>query len=211
MPEEIELKLRLNLADVPRLKRSQAIRKFLLGKPRTRKLTSIYYDTPDLELMHAAVSLRVRHMSGKWYQSVKTAGMADAGLHSRLEWEDILKQGKPDFEKICSIDAADIVSLFSDPALQAKLSPIFSTAVKRTEWQLNIDQSNLELALDIGHVVISGEEVATICELEIELKSGNPEDIQVFAALLKRQFPLREENVSKAQLGYKFYRQLHKN
>lgn len=207
MPEEIELKLRLSQADALRIKRSQSIRQYLVDKPRTRKLTSIYYDTPDLRLMHAAVSLRVRHMSGKWYQSVKTSGVADAGLHSRLEWEDMLKRGNPDFGNICNINATDIASLFSEPALQANLSPIFSTVVKRTEWQLKIHQSKLELALDIGHVVIRDEEVAEICELEIELKSGDPADILALATLLKRQFPLQEENVSKAQLGYKLYRQ----
>ncbi|MDP2247769.1 MAG: CYTH domain-containing protein [Nitrosomonadales bacterium] len=211
MPEEIELKLRLNPIDIVRLKRSHLVRQHLVGKPRTRKLVSIYYDTPTLQLMRAAISLRIRHMSGKWYQSVKTTGTAVAGLHSRLEWEDILKQGKPDFMKISQIDVPEIASLFANQAMQNLLAPIFNTEVKRTEWQLKLRHSSLELALDVGHVVINGKKLADICELEIELKSGSMEDIHTLATQLQQRFALDGENTSKAQLGYVLYQDLNKN
>lgn len=211
MPEEIELKLRLNAADIPRLKRSQVIRQYLMGKPLSRKLTSIYYDTPELDLLKAEVSVRVRRMSGRWFQSIKTAGHAQDGLHARLEWEDLLEVGAPDFEKMRSIDQVDIANLLSKPHLQAALKPIFSTVVTRTEWQLQLAQSHLELALDIGHVVIEGENVEDICELEIELKSGQASAITAFADQLRTRFALVEENVSKAQVGYRTYLQRHKN
>jgi triphosphatase len=211
MPEEIELKLCLNAADIPRLKRSQVIRQYLMDKPLTRKLTSIYYDTPSLDLLKAGVSVRVRRMSGQWFQSIKTAGQAQNGLHARHEWEDLLEVGAPDFEKMRSIDQADIASLLSKPQLQTALKPIFSTIVRRTEWQLQVAQSYLELALDIGHVVIEGKNVEGICELEIELKSGHASAIKQFADPLKTEFALVEENVSKAQLGYRAHLKHHKN
>lgn len=205
MPEEIELKLRLNAADIPDLKRSPVIQQHLIGKPLSRELTSIYYDTPKLDLLNAEVSVRVRHMSGRWFQSIKTAGQAHGGLHARLEWEDLLDAGAPDFEKMRCIDRADIANLLSNPQLQIALKPIFSTVVMRTEWQLQLEQSQLELALDIGHVVIDGANVEDICELEIELKSGNASAIKLFADQLRTKFALVEENVSKAQLGYRAY------
>lgn len=211
MPEEIELKLRLNAADMPRLKRSQVIRQHLIDKPASRKLTSIYYDTPDLDLLKAKVSVRVRRMTGRWFQSIKTAGHAQNGLHARLEWEDLLEIGAPDFEKMRSIDQPDIATLLSNTGLQAALKPIFSTVVTRTEWQLQVAQSHLELALDIGHVVIEGEKLEDICELEIELKSGQAADITKFAEQLRARFVLVEENVSKAQVGYRAYLRRHKN
>lgn len=211
MSEEIELKLRLNAADIPDLKRSQVIQQHLIGKPLSRELTSIYYDTPELDLLKAEVSVRVRHMFGRWFQSVKTAGQAHDGLHARLEWEDLLDTGTPDFEKMRCIDNVDIANLLSNPQLQVALKPIFSTAVMRTEWQLQVAQSQLELALDIGHLVIDGENIEDICELEIELKSGNASAIKPFADQLRTKFALVEENVSKAQLGYFAYLQRHKN
>lgn len=211
MPEEIELKLRIDAADIPRLKRSALVRQHMLGKAKTRKLTSIYYDTPTLALLHSKVSVRVRRMSGRWFQSIKTSGQATDGLHARLEWEDLLQTGAPDFEKMRTIDHADIAELLSKPSLQTSLQPIFSTVVKRTEWQIQWKQAYLELALDIGHVVIDNENAAEICELEIELKSGDADAIQEFFEQLKSGFKLTKENTSKAQLGYGLYLQLHKN
>lgn len=211
MPEEIELKLRLNAADIPRLMHSEIIQQHLISKPTSQELTSIYYDTPELDLLKAEVSVRVRHMSGRWFQSIKTAGQAHDGLHARLEWEDLLDADKPDFEKMRCIDNANIAKLLSNQQLQAALEPIFSTVVMRTEWQLHQAQSQLELALDIGHVEIDGENVEDICELEIELKSGHPSAITEFADQLRTEFPLVEENVSKAQLGYHAHLKRHKN
>ncbi len=211
MPEEIELKLRIDAKDIPRLKRSALVRQHLVGKPQTRKLTSIYYDTPTLALLQSNISVRVRRMSGRWFQSIKTSGQATEGLHARLEWEDLLQTGAPDFEKMRIIDHDGIRALLCSPALQASLHPIFSTMVKRTEWQIQWKQKHLELALDIGHVVIDNENTAEICELEIELKTGDTDAIQEFFEQLQSGFKLTKENISKAQLGYSLYLQRHKN
>src|SRR5687768_9207728 len=85
MPNEVELKLRIRAADVPRLRHHLAVRQALVGKPVTRRLTSIYYDTPTLALLDTDLSLRVRRMSGGWFQAVKGAGHSLAGLHQRME------------------------------------------------------------------------------------------------------------------------------
>jgi triphosphatase len=207
MPEEIELKLRINAKDIPRLKRSPLVRQHVVGKPQTRKLTSIYYDTPSLALLRSKVSVRVRRMSGRWFQSIKTSGQATDGLHSRLEWEDLLQSGHPNFDKMQAIDHVGIRQLLTDSSMQASLQPIFSTVVKRTEWQIQWQQTHLELALDIGHVVIANTEVTEICELEIELKSGDADAIQAFAKHLQSEFKLTKENSSKAELGYSLYLQ----
>lgn len=46
MPDEIELKLRIDRRHAARLRRHPAILAATTGKPVTRKLTSIYFDTP---------------------------------------------------------------------------------------------------------------------------------------------------------------------
>lgn len=202
MPSEIELKLRIAAADIPRLRRHALVRASCLGRPMTRKLTSIYYDTPQLALAKAGVSLRVRRMSGGWFQSIKTAGKASGGLHDRQEWEDLLQRGAPDFGKIHD---PWLQTIFDDPALRAALRPIFSTVVRRTEWQLATDTGQIEMALDVGHLVIDGVARADICELELELKQGPASQLFDFASALQRTIPLYTENTSKAELGYAFY------
>jgi triphosphatase len=203
MANEIELKLRIRAADLPRLRQHPAVKQVLVGKPITRRLASIYYDTPQLALLDADLSLRVRRMSGGWFQAVKGAGHSLAGLHQRMEWEDIIAHGEPDFSKI--IDPA-LTRVFDNPDLRAALRPIFTTDVRRTEWQLQLaDGSDIEMALDLGDLIVD-ENREPICEVELELKSGAPLRLFEFALTLLDDIPLWIENVSKAQRGYAHYR-----
>lgn len=208
MPNEIELKLRIATADVPRLRRHPALKQYLAGKPVTRRLISIYYDTPDLKLLDAAISLRVRRMSGGWFQAVKGAGYALGGLHQRMEWEDIIAKGEPDFTKITEPFLARI---FADQALRDALKPIFITDVQRTEWQLQYeDGSAVEVALDLGELqpgeLQAGKKREPISEVELELKHGRASHLFDLALALQADIPLHIENVSKAQRGYAYYR-----
>ena len=208
MPNEIELKLRIASADVPHLRHHPAILASLSEKPVTRKLTSIYYDTPQLALLDAGISLRVRRMSGGWFQAVKAAGHSLSGLHQRMEWEDIIAFGHPDFSKIT---APELTKIFDDRVLRAALAPIFSTVVHRTEWQLAWENGDrIELALDLGNLVI-GDPSSTgkserISEIELELKGGNTGRLFELARELQQDIPLTLENISKAQRGYAHYR-----
>jgi len=203
MPDEVELKLRIDPADAARLRRHPAVLTALDGKPVTRKLTSIYYDTPDLQLLDAGVSLRVRRMSGGWFQAVKAKGKALAGLHQRMEWEDIIAAGHPDFSKI--IDPA-LTRIFDNDALRNALAPIFITEVRRTEWQLAMpDGSRIEMALDLGQLQVQGK-TEPISEVELELKHGDAGRLFDLALELQAGIPLHIENVSKAQRGYMHYR-----
>ena len=203
MPNEIELKLRIDPAHAPQLRRHPAILAYLVSKPVTRKLTSIYYDTPDLQLLDAGISLRVRRMSGGWFQAVKAKGNALAGLHQRMEWEDIIAAGHPDFSKITE---PALIRIFDHDNLRHALAPIFVTEVRRTEWQLLMpDGSQIEMALDLGELKVH-DKTETIEEIELELKHGEPLQLFELALALQSKIPLHIENISKAQRGYSYYR-----
>lgn len=204
MPTEIELKLRIAATDIAKLKRHPAITSLLSEKPKTRRLVSIYYDTPQLALLDQHISLRVRRMSGGWFQAVKSGGGSLAGLHQRMEWEDIVASAQPDFTKITD---PTLEQLFASEELRAALKPIFTTDMQRTEWQLIYpDATHIELALDVGHVIIDNEKRDVICEIELEIKSGHHARLFELALELQKTIPLELENVSKAQRGYAFYR-----
>lgn len=203
MANEVELKLRIETADLQRLRQHPAVRHALVGKPVTRRLISIYYDTPELALLDAGISLRVRRMSGGWFQAVKGAGHSLAGLHQRMEWEDIIAHGEPDFSKITE---PALTRIFDDPALRAALHPIFTTDVRRTEWQLvPAEGSEIEMALDLGNLIVD-EAREPISEVELELKAGQAFRLFEFALSLLDKVPLWIENISKAQRGYAHYR-----
>jgi len=184
-----------------------------VGKGITRRLTSIYFDTPDLKLLDATISLRVRRMSGGWFQAVKGAGHSLAGLHQRMEWEDIIASGEPDFTKITEPGLAKI---FARQSLRDALRPIFITDVQRTAWQLEyVDGSAVEVALDLGELqpgelqlgeLQTGKKTEPIQEVELELKHGKAAHLFKLALALQADIPLHIENISKAQRGYAYYR-----
>jgi len=202
MANEIELKLAIAPADIPLLKRHPLLAA-ASAKPVTRKLLSIYYDTPQLTLHDLRTSLRVRRMSGQWFQAVKSAGSSLAGLHQRLEWEDIIAFDHPDFSKITE---PALTRIFDDETLRQALAPIFRTEVHRTEWLLDFDNGDqVEVALDVGHLVVVDVR-EPICEIELELKAGAPGRLFELALALQQSVPVTLENVSKAQRGYAHYR-----
>ena len=208
MANEIELKLRINEPDAGRLNQHPAITEHLIGEPWTRQLTSTYYDTPEFTLLDSGLNLRVRSMSGGFFQAIKSTGKSIGGLHERLEWEDLLAKNEPDFSKITE---PHLANLFSDQSLKSALRPIFMVDVIRTDWQLQYaDGSKIEASVDIGHLKIhkqeSWEVIRPIHELEIELKQGKTAHLFELALALQQDIPLSIENGSKAQMGYDYLR-----
>lgn len=203
MPNEIELKLRISARDEKNLKHHPAIRQRLVGKPLSRKLVSIYYDTPDLQLLDAGLNLRVRSMSGGWFQAIKSSGHSVAGLHQRLEWEDLLSKNEPDFSKLTD---PHLINIFAEGKLRSALRPIFIVDVMRTDWHLNYpDGTEIEVSLDLGELRID-QLTEPIEEIELELKQGNSDHLFELALDLQADIPLMIENISKAQRGYAYLR-----
>jgi len=203
MTKEVELKLSILAEDIDHLKHHSAIKKALIGKSKTRTLLSTYFDTPQLTLFDCNITLRIRRVSGLWIQTIKSIERSSSGLHQRIECEDITMSGHPDFGKITD---PILGKIFDDKLLQTSLRPIFSTKVRRTEWQLGFDSgAKIELSLDLGELIVK-EKREPISEIELELKNGNTGCLFEFALNLMQSMPLCLEPISKSQRGYDYYR-----
>jgi triphosphatase len=202
MPTETELKLRLPADCVARLQRSPLLKSSSISRPVTQKLYSVYYDTPAFDLKRHGVALRLRRSGRSWVQTIKGGGSVAAGLHQRDEWEAPVLRAQPDFTKIT--DPA-LIKLFAAIDLRERLQPVFTTEFTRSIRMLRLaDGGEVEFCLDRGQV-IAGDASAPICEIELELKSGNPGQLFQFALELLHSIPLRLENASKAERGYLLY------
>jgi inorganic triphosphatase YgiF len=176
------------------------------GTPgRAVELKNIYFDTPQLALAHSKSALRLRHAPEGWLQTYKTVGDAKEGLHSRHEWEMPVAGEKLELDALLS--ACDEVSA-ADAVRQAapELIELFRTNFTRTLWNVNVDGSTIEAAIDQGDVIadVDGEKRrAPILEVELELKSGDEAALHTLAAELGNAISgLAPDNVSKAQRGY---------
>lgn len=196
---EIELKLLIDPADIPALRRHPLLRALCPGGPQSRKLLSIYFDTDDSFLKSQGMALRVRRDGRRWIQTVKGGGSVMAGLHQRDEWEAPVRHDRPDFTKLTE---PSLIALFSDPILRQRLRPVFVTEFTRTIWLLETEADDrIEMALDRGSISM-GTQATTISEVELELKAGQPAALYQVALALLEEVPLSAENASKAERGY---------
>ncbi len=199
MPAEIELKLAIAARDVGKLARVPVLKAASRGRATTSRLHSIYYDTPELTLREQGVALRLRRIGTRWLQTLKSAGRVEGGLHQREELETPVPAQILNYPALTQSGAA---AVFADPGLPLRLQPVFATDFKRTSWQLEpASGTEFEFCLDRG-AISAGAAQVPISEIELELKSGTPEQLLKFALRLLETVPLRLEPTSKAERGY---------
>jgi inorganic triphosphatase YgiF len=198
MAIETELKLRITPEQLARLKRHPLLRKLQVARPVARRLYNIYYDTPKLELHQSAMALRLRRAGGQWLQTLKGGGSVKAGMHQRNEWEIPVSRAVLDFSPSQTVDWEAHLPL----RLRKKLQPIFVTDFSRTSRILDWQGAQIELCMDRGEVRTE-QRGTPICELELELKSGEPRQLFELALALLDIVPLELEPVSKAEHGYR--------
>lgn len=197
---ETELKLRLNPADRARISASPLVRTRARGPAVRRRLVNMYYDTPDREGLRHRCMIRLRRQGSTWLQCIKGQGTQQGGLHQRLEFEMPVPGPELDFSLFPDKPA---LKMFRDPALQARLEPVFETNFWRTTWELEIPgQGMAECCVDHG-VIVAGSREEPICEVELELKEGRPALLYDLAGELTQHLHLHLYNVSKAERGYR--------
>jgi inorganic triphosphatase YgiF len=200
MEQEIELKLSVPPDAAVRLWRTNALAAFPRSKPVTRRLYSAYYDTPARDLVKRGVALRLRREGKRWIQTLKGGGPAASGLHLRNEIDTEVAAQLVSFPALIEAGLADLVE---DPDFRASLGVVFTTDFTRVSAEIETAQGErVEISLDRGEIA-SGERRQALCEIELELKSGRAAHLFDLAAALAAELPLRLDNVSKAERGYR--------
>jgi len=198
METEIELKFFVSPEFSSQLLRKISDAKIL--QQSSRMLGNVYFDTPDQILRQHDIGLRVRRFDDVFVQTLKTAGRVVAGLHQRPEYNAEINGTDPDL----SLHPADAWPEGVNVAdVQQQLAPLFSTDFERQQWLVAMpDGSQIELAFDQGEVSANGQ-TSPICEVELELKSGQTDALFTLARELCAEDGMRLGNLSKAARGYR--------
>lgn len=196
MTVEIELKFIATPEAVAALPQRLAVWPHQHTAPQ--KLTNIYYETADNFLRGQDMGLRIRGFDDSYEMTIKTAGKERGGLHQRPEYNVAIVAPELALEQF----PADIWPKGCDPkALQQALQPLFRTDFLREKWVVTYGKSEIEIGLDQGEIC-AGELSEALCEVELELKQGNTEDLLALAHALAEQGGLRQGSLSKAARGY---------
>lgn len=204
MSTEIEIKLDIAPESVNRLLDSEFLATMAVPGG-SQQMDNCYFDTPELALNERAMALRIRERNGQCLQTLKTKGIANDGLHQRLEWEWPLQRR--------ALDAALLPSEHwpSDIVL-SDLVTVFETNFSRDLWYCEgVDDEGesyrIEIALDRGEVLLNnaatGQKTAPISELELELLHGSEAALIKVCQQLCEEVPvLTPSDISKAQRGF---------
>ena len=207
---ETELKFRLTSTDVlAGLLEDTWLQQMVKMDSRVEtRMVSHYYDCADMRLMRKSASLRIREEGESHVLSIKSDGQVKDGLHQRLEWSVSVQK-----DLLNNLDAGlDIgwimqnVTSEGDPderlqdvlaAIQGQsLIEICQVKFIRTSFDIEYGETRIELAVDVGELS-AGLAAEPVVELELELKSGDLQDLLVFGEMLAAKFALVPEPLSK--------------
>jgi inorganic triphosphatase YgiF len=198
--QEIELKLSVAPRHAASVWKSSTVSSCLNAKPVTRRLFSAYYDVPGFLFRRRGTAVRLRRESGRWMQTIKTGDSGTGGLHRRTELE------MPVAAQLLhhpALAEAGLDEILAEASVRSAVGVVFTTSFLRSSAIVEPSPGNrIEIAVDRGEI-IAGTRRLPICEIELELKSGEPQGLFRLARALAGEIPLRLENESKAERGYR--------
>ncbi len=171
------------------------------GSEEDEMLYGSYYDTADFDLLESGVTFRIRKEGRHSTACLKWKGKTNGPLHVREELNITL----PDSDERPEAD----ISIFRESAMgeelinivgEKKLEKIMQVDVRRRSFKVDTGNSIAEVSLDFGSVVTEAGEDG-ICEMEIELYSGEQDEMLELGERMASKYDLKPETRSKFARG----------
>lgn len=168
------------------------VRQGLEGPWQEYTMRTTYYDTPQGALAARKWTLRRRLENGVSVCTLKTP----AG-NARREYEVLCDSVEEAIPELCKLDApAELAELTANG-----VAAVCGAAFTRLAATVALQSGTVEVALDKGEL-FGGEKREPLCELEVELKSGDPSAALEFAGELALRHGLKPEHRSKFKRAF---------
>lgn len=155
---------------------------------RTTEMETTYFDTEDFRLSDRHITLRRRMENDLSVCTVKTP----VAGYGRGEWECGCDNIEDGILELCKLGAPRELLLLTAEGVR----PVCGAKFTRRAGDVTYNGAVLEIALDQG-ILLGGGRQIPLCEVEVELKSGEPDAAIGFAAALAQQIGLQPQNKSK--------------
>ena len=160
-------------------------------------LHAIYYDTADLDLAKNEIAYRVRREGERTIATLKWKGKSEDGLHVREELTVPVGTNEPDISVFLESDIGpELEQLLAD----RELKELMRTDIRRRRFRIDTGTGLFEISVDQGSV-------STICgsgeirEAEVELFTGETEELLTIGRRFQDVYGLEPENTSKYARG----------
>jgi inorganic triphosphatase YgiF len=200
-PVETEAKLRASVRAFRQIERCKEIAGWRVAARRAVRLRDTYWDTADDRLLRAGCTLRVREMNGAPGAELTFKGPAGprstvGGSQARLELTAEVPAGSGPDRWAASGAARPGLAALRQVAGDEALQPVVVLLNPRRELALRRGASEVIVSLD--EVGIEGQPYRRRY-VEIELKRGSREELDILAAAAQRAFGLRPTQRGKVQ------------
>jgi len=167
------------------------------------KLHARYFDTVDHLLGRHAMALRLRDEGGTWVQTLKAAtphSLERLEENVELATPDDAALLKPEPDRHAGTEAGARLAKLLKAHGYPPLVEVYRTDIQRCRRVLNAHEARLEWALDEG-VIVAGERVRPVLELELELLGGQAAGLYAAAHDWQTRHGLWLDPIPKAQRG----------
>lgn len=202
---EIELKYNIPSAEVARLiwdnemfKESEEA-----GSREELYFDAKYFDTENCDLAKNDIAYRVRLEDGNYVAALKWRGHSEDGLHVREEINVPVDSDAADpsvFRE--SKVGSQVMELIEDKNLHCFLE----TTVNRKRFRIDTGKGIYEFSIDSGEIVTKYGS-CPIEEVEVELFSGETEELLEIGEKLRDKYGLTPENESKYARGIRIIKE----
>jgi triphosphatase len=203
-PDTIELELKLGLRDCDPFRVSTELNS-VLGREipsKTELLQNTYFDNAGL-LHRSGVAIRTRSVNESHEMTVKIREPDEGGLSQRREWNFPIDTPNLDYALLERLDLpVSVVSVIRERSLEV----VFQNAFERTDWHVTEDNCDVMMSLDLGSVQVDGRE-SQVSELELELLSGDIDQLIVLGCEVADRLPAFMGVISKAERGDRLIRE----
>lgn len=170
------------------------------GSEETIEMKASYLDTEDMDLCKKEMAFRIRFENGTPVATLKWGNQTEGSLHTRGELnvyvdEEYVKNPKLDIFK-----GSEIYEQIEQTAGDKPLKPIMEVNCRREQIMVDTGLSICAVSLDIGEIV-TAKGKAPVSELEVELYSGDKDDMIALGRELAAKYNLKEGIKSKFQVG----------
>ena len=190
MATEYEYKFRIDPLDLPVLNAA------FPQESKEIQMETVYYDTPSRALSSRRYTLRRRLENGV---SVCTLKIPAGDARNEWETENVFIENA--IPQLISMGApAELQELVKEG-----LYPICGAKFTRLAKTIPLTDAVAELVLDHGYL-FAGDRKAPLCEMELELKSGDKGCFDRYVQEIVKEFSLQEEPESKFSRALRLYK-----
>jgi len=166
----------------------------------TIPMKAVYFDTEDKDLLKMKFAFRVRYEDGRPVATMKWGGGVEDGLHRRGELNVTVNEEFVQCPDMGIFRGSEIYEELTELVAEKPMIPVMEMEFVRKQMHVDTGRSISVVSLDEGEIRTAGGS-AVISELEVELYSGDQEDMIALGRELAAKYNLQAGEKSKYQRG----------